>query len=1199
MLRIHKASAGSGKTYALTKEYLKLLLGQKRGEGEDAGYRLRPLSAYGYLKPKAHGEILAVTFTNKATEEMTSRIINELASLADPGGHSPYLADFVSEFGTDAATLHEHARRALADVLYNFSWFNVSTIDSFFQRVLNTFSRELELSPNRNVELDEKYALSVAVGKMLASINVPNTGGEDERRERRYLEEWLRQYMMSMLTAGKGFNLLSYTSSVNAGLIADMGSFFNEKYKLHRKEIDGYLADAGRIVKFAQAVSPNGVMARRREAVQELCVRAAAMADDGVQKNLVSALEAIGAGNFPKDLGKTLTKVAADPDAAFKKNAVKSEALRNVLGEAAEAVVGYYEKAGLCSLLYGQVYQLGLFGRVHSYIEEFRKETDSMLLSDTGELLRRIISEDETPFIYERMGTAIHHYLIDEFQDTSQMQWENLKPLVLESLSHGYDNLIIGDEKQCIYRFRNSDPKLLGSRVEKLVDHRFPGAVGLRGTRIAENCNWRSSVDVVRFNNSLFNSLARQFDTGSGGAIISSTYAGLIQQIPDKHADLRGYVKVQFLPTENDADDGGRDLDALQLERMTREIGRQLDAGYRPSDIAVLVRKKSQGKAVITHLMDVMENDPSWRHGAVPVMSADSMEISQSPAVRMIVNVLRLATQPVLVTKPGGEVDADGKPVQEVNPAYRRYRLLHRFELCRFDMVEQTDEAGNIVMGDDGRPLMRRLTDREALAKAVAATSVPLDATPDAVQCEIDTEIKRLSEMESPTLLAMTERIIGRFLTSDARRKENAFITAFQDLVMDFSDNGEGNLNHFLQWWDRVGAFTNVAPPDGLDAINVLTIHKAKGLEYECVHIPYCSDPPVKYHSSMMKSMSWYRLDPAMLPDVEADCIPPYMPLPNNSKNKNIAALHDEAVEWETEQKTDALNVAYVAFTRAVSELCVYVNKMSTIPTPKSASKEGVPLLGDCVLNAIREMTRDFVGHCGIPEEAMPFVVPLADGLHETDDGELEFVAGSPTSPRRTDAGVQVAADAGNGSTRIDGTEAEVDYDGLLDEYQVFEKSDISAAMDFEDLSEFSLADERHRGTFLHSVLSKVNTPADLNKALARQAYRYRLTQGEAEECRAILERALSDERVRPWFEGFKRAIAERPLTAPHTLRRPDRVVWLADGSVVVIDYKFGKHNRVAYREQVRDYMNLLEAAGYSEVKGCLWFPLTGEIVEC
>lgn len=1192
MLKIHKASAGSGKTYTLTKEYLKLLLGEKRGDR----YRLRPAASYGYQKPKAHGQILAVTFTNKATEEMTNRIINELATLADESrrSKSPYLEEFTTLFGTDAATLGEHAGRALADVLFNFSWFNVSTIDSFFQHVLNTFSRELELPPTRNVEIDDKFPLAVAVGKMLTSINFGEPADPSERRMHRYLEEWLRQYMMSMLTEGKSFNLLSRTSSVNAGLISDMGHFFNEKYKLNRAEIDNYLSNPDRIVRFAQAIAPSGAIAQTQKSVENLCRRAVEMADASVQKNIVTRLQAYAEGDFSKLPSDTFRRAAADVEVAFKKNSNPPAALVETLSLALREAVTFADRRTLYAYVYSRVFQLGLFGRIHHYLEEYRRDNDALLLSDTNDLLRRIISEDETPFIYERMGTAIRHYLIDEFQDTSQMQWENLRPLVLESLSRGNDNLIIGDEKQCIYRFRNSDPRLLGSYVEQLVDSRFPGALETRGADIADNTNWRSSADVVRFNNTLFNSMARLFDGDNAGGPVSRTYAGLIQQIPPRHSDFRGYVKVRFLTSgqtaEDDGDDGDDAAADRQLELMTAEISRQLSAGYRPRDIAVLVRKKSQGKAVITHLMDVMENDPLWRHGKLPVMSADSMEINMSPAVRMIVNVLRLATRPMLVVKPGGEVDADGNPVNVINPAYRRYRLLHRFELCRFDLTEETDANGNIITDADGKPRMRRLTDREALAKAVAATSVPVDETPEETQAEIDAELQRLSEMESPTLLAMTERIIGKFLTPDARTRENVFITAFQDLVMDFSDRGENNLNSFLEWWDRTGHATNVAPPEGLDAINVLTIHKAKGLEYECVHIPFCSDKTVKYDSPYVRSISWYQLNPDAFPEVDPDIVPPFIPLPNRSANKSLDALRADTEEWEIEQKTDALNVAYVAFTRAVSELCVYVDKMATLPVPKPGRKEPEPLLGDYIYNAIKAMTPDFTARCGAAVGAAEWMVPLAGNLTEDDCGMPLFELGAPTAPRRSPKPAK--------DIEADVEEEEALQLSIPEEYAVNDRAEICATMDFDDISDFDINNDRHRGTFLHSVLSRVNHLADLPRALHRQATRYRLSPTERETCRQLLTTALADPRVRPWFEGFTRAINERSLTGPVTLRRPDRVVWLPDGTIAVIDYKFGETNRRAYFEQVRDYIGLLAQSGHPGARGYLWFPLKSELIE-
>ena len=562
-----------------------------------------------------------------------------------------------------------------------------------------------------------------------------------------------------------------------------------------------------------------------------------------------------------------------------------------------------------------------------------------------------------------------------------------------------------------------------------------------------------------------------------------------------------------------------------------------------------------------------------------------------SPAVRMIVNVLRLATQPMTVTMPGGEVDADGEPLTEINPTYRRWRMAHRFELCRFDTVQQTDENGEPLFAPDGSPLMRRLTDSEALKKAVDATSAMPGESRDELQQQIDNEIRALASMDSPTLMSMTERIIERFMTLEARQRENAFITAFQDLVLDFSENGNNSIRSFLEWWDRTGRFSNVAAPEGIDAISVMTIHKAKGLEFGCVHLPYCSDKPVKYNEKAVRSVSWYTLSPEFIPEVDAADIPPMLPLPNERGNKEIGALRAEAEEWETEQKTDALNVAYVAFTRAVAEMVVYVDNSPLLDAEaKGKAKGGTPgagdmLMGDYLLSALRAMNPEKLASAEIADDIRPWLTPLSTGLHRLESGELEFTLGEPTAPR------------GEGKKTGDGS-GERRFEGLLDEYTVHERSEICASMDFEDLLEFDIDDDRHRGIFLHAVLSRVRRPDDLDTALGEMAYRYKIDEEHIAECRAILADALADERVRPWFEGFRRVLNERPLTAPQSLRRPDRVVWTADGSVAVVDYKFGVRNHRGYYEQVRDYMSLLEQAGQTDVHGYLWFPLTHTIIE-
>ena len=1191
MLHIHKASAGSGKTYTLTKQYLKLLLGQRVAAGEGKGrYRLRPMSAYGYGKPKAHGQILAVTFTNKATEEMTNRIINELATLAGnfPGKTSPYEAEFINEFNTDRDTLALHANRALQDLLFNFSWFNVSTIDSFFQRVLNTFTRELDLSPTHGLELDDRYPLEVAVGQMLGSIKIDYAARGDEGRERhrRFLMMWLRRYLANLAQSGSSFNLFSKGSGLFADLVDSMRLFFSEKYRMNSGRINAYLEDPERIVDFSRRLAPDSpeLSALRRSAIEG--AHALLATDDPLLKaNVVTAMGYAETGDFGK-LTKTFRENLQDPMYAFKKPSKKAPLLDATVAAAErafDAVGRYLERSDLYDALLKWVYYLGLFGHVQRFLEEYRKDNDTLLLSDTNDLLHRIIAEDETPFIYERMGTAIHHYLIDEFQDTSMMQWENLKPLVLESLSHGSDNLIIGDEKQCIYRFRNSDPQLLGNKVEAVVHNRFADAVDLRGVRIEENCNWRSAPAVVMFNNSVFASMAGIIDAGLGGDAVRRTYGGLVQMSPSRHASMQGYIKTFFIPEDSagasvEDQAAGVGFDARyprHFRLLKEEISRQLDAGYRPKDIAVLVRWVKAGQEIIHYLMDVMDNDPFWHHGHLQLMSADSMAVGMSPAVKLIVNVLRIVSEPELGT--GMESDAGA------NASYRRYRLIHRFELSRHDMVP------------DGAGGMRQITDSEALAAAVAATSPEFATETDGLQERIDRDISYLAAMDSPTLLAMTDKIIDRFLSPETRRRENAFITAFQDIVLDFSEDGENTVSIFLEWWDRTGSRTNVQSPDGLDAISVMTIHKAKGLEFNCVHVPGFSFDMVGYHRPpRRKSISWLSLDPADLPGIDPGLVPPMLPLPNLKSLLELPAFASEGREWLAGQKTDSLNVAYVALTRAVRELCVYVDDYSGKPFSDDDS------VGNCLFDSISALDEAGVRQLTLPEGGDGYVMPLAPMLREEEGIGMVFELGEATAPEA--AGDECVPDCVATDETLCYADGEVSveemYAGALDQYFINERSEICASTDYEDLVEFDMSKERHKGIFLHEVLSRVAHASDLDRALSGVAYRYRISPEEREECRVILERALADVRVSKWFRDYSRVVTERSVTDAQGVYRPDRVVWLPDGSVHVVDYKFGARHDSLYRRQVSRYVDLLRRACHSDVAGYLWYPIEGEIIE-
>lgn len=1158
MLKIHKASAGSGKTYTLAKEYLRLLLGYTADDGRQ---RLRPASAYGFGRHKAHGAILAVTFTNKATEEMIQRIVKELYNLSrqgQPGApQSNYAAEFCRLFGTTAGQLAAAASRALADLLFNFSYFNVSTLDSFFQTIVRTFARDLDLPENYNLEISQEYPVASSVADMFADLNRPEAAADTpdtapgatsrtNARMRRHLEATIERFMLQEAAEGRGAQLLSRSSGVFANVVAFINSLINETYKLHRHQMEQYLADPDRITAFARALADKAAQARddaRRAAETIVGLGADKLIRASVLKFCTALVEGARPDRLPADITKALAgEISPLKNPKTKADAATCQVVQGTVEAAIEAMRPL-QTAFFFDYLRRNIYLLSLFGHATRSLGQYCLENETFLLADTNDLLRDLIDEAEAPFIYDRIGSRIEHYLIDEFQDTSRMQWDNLFPLVLESLAKGNDNLIIGDQKQCIYRFRNSDPELLGHLAADSVAARFgSAAVAPHGHTIDENTNWRSARNIVLFNNTLYRSLAQITEAASGGnGITEATYAGLVQQIATKNLDCEnaGYVKIKFFHPDDP------DYDTLTLTSLTAEIERQLHAGYTPGQIAVLVRDKESGKKIIEHLLQRV-GQPDWPFGPMRIVSTDSLKISSNPSVKTIINLLRLVVTPETVADLT-HADADGNPARVTNSEWLRRRIIHRYNLALYDSAEPRTPA-------------------QALAIALDDTMTPPVADP-----------ARL--MNCPNLFELVERLIGETLTPIARERDNAFITALQDLVLDYQDTGHNDIESFLAWWDTTGASRTLSAPEGLDALTVMTIHKAKGLEFPCVHIPYM-------HRTMnyvdANSRAWYTLDPAALPGIDPDLIPPIMPLAQKAENRLYPAVAAQFEATVAEQRLDALNVAYVATTRAVDELCVYARR---------DTKESSERLGERIYQALMRATPEMVD----ADPLAKWLTPLA-GLFTTPETDPEaenqpathqlFEMGHPTAPAaKTDASSPEKTD-----TPAADTQNRPATRPPLAAYDVAERGELSVDIDPEGTP-------RDRGTFMHNVLAGVRHRSDLPHALRRLAYRRHIPADEQADALATLSQALDDPRVAPWFDGFTRVVSERPASTAPGVRRPDRVVWHPDGSVSVIDYKFGQHTSRRYHRQVSDYMALLRSRGETNVRGYLWYPLKGEII--
>lgn len=859
MLSIYKASAGSGKTFTLAYEYIKLLLGHK--DSASGTYSLRRKF------DGSHRHILAITFTNKATEEMKRRIVFELSRLVGMEGseESPYEKMLTEELHCGADELTSAAGTALRHLLFDFNFFNVSTIDSFFQTILRTFAREAELTGNYELQLDNSEAIAEGVHRFFNSLAVNSS----DSSTRRFIKS-ISAYLIEQFRRGKNIMLFNRDSKAHTDLLKLIDSLSDETFTMRFDDIIDYFTDPGRMEKFDAAV------AARAQRLTDDCRK-----ECSATLTVIDALNSLPVkGNcistyFIKALTEAAEEGATESSLIEKVDANGAEAVYNkpfaafldknpgyspetAVNKAVAAILAVRREQPVLRQIRANLFHLSLMARIYSFIEEYRTENNALLLSDTNGLLRSIIGEEDAPFIYERLGLLLRHYLIDEFQDTSRLQWDNLQPLVRESIASGNDSLVIGDEKQCIYRFRNSDPGLLQSHVGVT----FSGSSRTFGDKPSDNTNWRSSADVVNFNNSLFATLAAQ--NGHEGI-----YANVCQAVSKKHLSHKGYITVTPVDCSSVDEYAG-----TVLPRLAQDIESQLDAGYAPSHIVVLVRNKKEGQKIIDYL--IQNRDPESPHH-YNIISDDLIPVSKSPAVRMIISHLQSISE------------ADGGERQAARYKSRRdtATMLARYELA-------------LHSGADAS---------QAMAIALA-----------------DNEIQPVSEIGATTLTDLVENIIAS-LPAEMLAEQNCHICAFQDLLSEYCAYGLNDVQSFLKWWNVTGCRKIISAPEDPNAIRVMTIHKSKGLEFNCVHVPFVTWPVLDF-----RSVEWF--DTNVIAHLfDPDILPPLIPLTPGPSLRHTP-FEPHYLDRCAEQTLDELNVLYVAFTRAKDELRVHYRRNNGADLP-------------------------------------------------------------------------------------------------------------------------------------------------------------------------------------------------------------------------------------------------------------------------
>jgi len=751
-LTIYNASAGSGKTFSLTGIYLLKLFA----------------SRYNYRR------ILAVTFTNKATAEMKSRILDQLSALSS-GLPSDFLDMIMRETGKDEDWIRQEAGAVLDAILYDFSRFSVSTIDSFFQKILRAFTRETGLNSGFSIELDHSLILDAAVRETIASAS-----------ENGMLRDWLADFARSNIEDEKGWNLRYEITRLGQEL-------FREKFKTLSTEEKAALSDKDTLTKYIRDLKDitsgfertlMGSGRRCQELFSEFGLTDEMFYMKG--KGVPSWIRKLASGNADGP-SATVRKTCEDPPkwCTGKMDPKLDNALRAGLEKAVRDSINWFDSNvtnyKTATAILSNIYSLGILSDVLQKVREITSTENFFLLSDAGEIIYRIIAGDQIPFIYEKAGNRYDYYMIDEFQDTSVIQWNNFKPLIMNSMAEGNDNLVVGDIKQSIYRWRNSDWKILAEVLGEADNKRI--------LTVPLDTNWRSRENIIRFNNALFTLLPEILDTvqtgGNDGCSFSSLYSGAVQKDPGKGKG--GYVRMEFIEGENN-----REVTESVLEKLPLVLEHLQDMGYSPSDTGILVRYNHEGASVLKRMTDYAAAcDPARRSAYnFNIVSNDSLILSNSPVITFITSVLYLVN--------------DGNDMISQAAMLRSYL--------------QATGRGNVepvilhpdLIGDEMNSIF-----------------------PDGYSDFLD----RLARLP---LFEMTENIIG-FFDLGLLPENVAYLNSFQDLVLDFSGRKNSELGSFLEWWETEGRRKSVILPENQDATRVLTIHKSKGLEFRAVIVPFIS----------------------------------------------------------------------------------------------------------------------------------------------------------------------------------------------------------------------------------------------------------------------------------------------------------------------------------------------------------------------
>lgn len=1061
-LTVYKASAGSGKTFTLAVQYIKLLvLADENGE---------------------YARILAVTFTNKATAEMKDRILSQLYGI----GHSLPSSQVYFKALKDALTesivgeiysddeIRRRCRFALHQILHDYNRFRVQTIDAFFQTILRGLAHELGLTANLQVEISDTEVLSKAVDRIVERL-------QDEPQ----VFEWLYSLVRDRIAGDQRWDVTREVKNFGRAI-------FNEDYLMRGDQLRERLNDTAFMRDFIrklETIESDAVEEVKGFGIgleQHVYNAGYSFSDFSNGQTLRTFVEHLKAGETTVEIGTRIHGWANDPLALLKK-ADRVGAMLELADEVSGnlsmiinrlQIIQYAINSARLALAH--LKSLCLLDAINREVTAINAETSRFNLAKTPILLSQMVGESDAPFVFEKIGAMLHHVMIDEFQDTSRLQWKNFRALLIESLAKGGRNLIVGDVKQSIYRWRGGDWRILGDIEHTLTP---PPVVHNLDT------NRRSASTIIHFNNEFFQDAAKRLDEVSieesrllpYAFSFAHAYGDVVQQTPG--ADT-GFVSLSLLNSSDYAKREEWEPEILNdLKQQIRDLHQQ---GLPYSCMTILVRNNSDMQPVIASFAEDTDMPP--------IVSDEAFLLAASPAINLLIAALRVL-----------------------------------------------DDATDTI---------------SAYYLRTHIKDYPAEG--------LDPQLSRLP------LYELLETLY-RELHLDRIAHQDAYLFGFFDAVLDFLHNESADIHSFLAFWEE--RLSRQAIPAGqVNGIRIITIHKAKGLEFHTVFMPFCTWALERDRAT---DLLWC-----------SPSVPPYdslnlLPITPNAKTAPNSVFAREYAESHLLSRLDELNALYVAFTRPVKNFYAWA-------------------VGNAeYLNKSRRTVGDLIaavlaGSCVMGEP----IVSTGNASREASSAEQMK---NRMTPEPTPLDIQMHSYPLSASFR-----------------QSNRSQQFIASLTADDAEEVE-ASEHYRqqqyietGRLLHSVLQQIHKLEDMPRVLDNLEHEGVISRNAADgtyvsvrrsDIEAWFSKGFDDPKIASWFSDdwtiFNECsiISANPETKEMETHRPDRVMVSADGSqVVVVDFKFGRHHP-DYEQQVRNYMQLLSQMYPSaHIEGYLWFVYSSRV---